>query len=456
MPQPAKTLSLFPGELKPATDVALSAQQQWASATWIAISAPRLGSGEENEPDEALRSLAIWSRTLTPTISFAPPNTLLLEVRSSLRLFGGLAKIESALVEQARRRLSSHRIGIAPTANGAVWLSRHGDHEASTPTELKARLRSLPISVTGWPGPVLIRLGEMGIQTVGDVLRLPRDGLARRIGIVYLQDLDRAFGKEADLRLELELPESLSSSIDLMPETADRRLLLEAAGELLEQSMLDLRCRQRQIGAFTLRFLHLHGVPSIEIFELLEPSREKQHFIGLVAHRLERIRLRAPVIAIELETGRLLDMRGEHSDLFPGARLGRDELSPAMIERLRERLGPMNVHGIAIAADHRPESAWVKTVIGRDPRASPSRFAWIDDRPLWLLDPPRMLRVENGHPVYHGALRIQVGPERIEGGWWDQRDISRDYFAATGESGEKLWIYLDNDTRRWYLHGFFG
>jgi protein ImuB len=456
MPQPAKTLSLFPGEPKPPSGAALSASQQRTSATWIAVSAPSFGTGSGDEPDHALRSLAIWSRTLTPAISFAPPNALLLEVQSSLRLFGGLAKIKSALTEQARRRLSNPRIGIAPTANGALWLSRQGNHEATSPSELSARLRSLPISVTGWPHHILTRLEEMGILTVGEVLRLPREGLARRIGIVYLQDLDKALGKEVDLRPSLELPESLRSSIDLMPETADRRLLLEAVGNLFERCMLDLRCRQRQIGTFMLHFQHLHGEPSREAFALLEPAHEKQHFLGLVAHRLERVRLRAPVVSIELETGHLLDMRAGYSDLFPGARLGRDELSLSMIERLRERLGPMNVHGIALVADHRPESAWSKTAIGRHRPMPPSQCARIDDRPLWLLDPPRTLQVENGHPFYHGALSIQAGPERIESGWWDQRDISRDYFVASGESGEKLWVYLDNDTSRWYLHGFFG
>jgi protein ImuB len=456
MPQPAKTLSLFPGEPKPPAQSALETQPEQGSATWIAVFAPSLEPGLADEPDEALRSLAIWSRTLTPAVSFAPPAALLLEVQGSLRLFGGLASIRSALIRQARRRLPQYRIGIAPTANGALWLSRHGDHETSTLTELGARLRALPIAVTGWPGPVLARLGEMGIHAIGDAVRLPRDGLARRIGRAYLRDLDKAFGREADLRIPFEPPQCLSLAAELASETADRGLLLEAAEELLGRVMLELRSRQRQIVAFTLRFLHLHGEPSLESFELLEPAHDKQHFMRLLTHRLERVRLRAPVITLELETSHLLDMRAGHPDLFPGARLGREELSLALVERLRERLGPVGVHGIALAADHRPESAWAETGLGARHPASASWRTWREDRPLWLLDPPRILRAENGHPICHGTLRIEAGPERIEGGWWDQHDINRDYFAAIGASGEKLWIYRDNDTCQWYLHGFFG
>ncbi len=47
-------------------------------------------------------------------------------------------------------------------------------------------------------------------------------------------------------------------------------------------------------------------------------------------------------------------------------------------------------------------------------------------------------------------------PERIESGWWDGRDVRRDYFVVTGEGGERLWCYRDCRTREWYLHGIFG
>lgn len=457
-----KTLSLFPGEPKPPHLYSDFAQRTTAkisggaSEVWIAVCAPELEAMPAGKLENGLRSLAIWSRTLTPTISFAPPNALLLEVQGSLRLFGGLTNIKSALVEQAESRLSAVRIAIAPTATGALWLSRHGNHESLSPTELRAQLRSLPMFVTGWPRQILIRLAEMGVNRIGDAVRLPRDGLARRIGIAYLRDLDKALGAQADLRAELELPESLSSSIDLAPETADSQLLLEAAADLFGRVTLDLQRRQRQIRGFELRFLHLHGEPSVESFELLEPAHDTQHLLGLLTHRLERIRLRAPVVAIELETGDLLDMQIGHPDLFPGAPYDRNELSIALVERLQERLGPKNVYGIALAADHRPESAWSKATVGCTSPESMSQLVRIEDRPLWLLHAPLKLRVENGRPVYRGALSLRAGPERIEGGWWDQRDISRDYFAAVGESGEKLWIYFDNVSNRWYLHGIFG
>ena len=46
--------------------------------------------------------------------------------------------------------------------------------------------------------------------------------------------------------------------------------------------------------------------------------------------------------------------------------------------------------------------------------------------------------------------------ERIESGWWDGGDVSRDYFTASAARGEKLWVYRDRSTREWFLHGLFG
>jgi protein ImuB len=49
-----------------------------------------------------------------------------------------------------------------------------------------------------------------------------------------------------------------------------------------------------------------------------------------------------------------------------------------------------------------------------------------------------------------------ISVERIESGWWDGRDVRRDYCVVVGSAGEKLWFYRDCVTQEWYLHGIFG
>ena len=54
------------------------------------------------------------------------------------------------------------------------------------------------------------------------------------------------------------------------------------------------------------------------------------------------------------------------------------------------------------------------------------------------------------------ALLCREGPERIESGWWDERDVGRDYYTAVSSIGQRLWIYKDRCSRNWHLHGLFG
>jgi protein ImuB len=126
-----------------------------------------------------------------------------------------------------------------------------------------------------------------------------------------------------------------------------------------------------------------------------------------------------------------------------------------LLERLSNRLGEQRVRGLRCIADHRPERAWQLCRPGEtdDRRAGPGRAAL--SQPPWLLANPRPLRVCKGMPEYGGALHLEALPERIEAGWWDGFDITRDYFVAHSPAGERLWVFRDRRGGGWYLHGLF-
>ena len=66
-------------------------------------------------------------------------------------------------------------------------------------------------------------------------------------------------------------------------------------------------------------------------------------------------------------------------------------------------------------------------------------------RPLWLLAEPQPLEGEE-QPRYQGALELEEGPERIESGWWDGRDVRRDYYVARTPAGVRVWIFRERRT----------
>jgi protein ImuB len=116
-----------------------------------------------------------------------------------------------------------------------------------------------------------------------------------------------------------------------------------------------------------------------------------------------------------------------------------------LAERLRARLGHDAVCGLATHPDHRPEHAWRRVEPGEwDPHDDPQP----GPRPLWLLQPK---------PLSENNFELLAGPERIETGWWDGDEASRDYFVARLPDGALGWVYREAGLRsvHWFLHGLF-
>jgi protein ImuB len=192
--------------------------------------------------------------------------------------------------------------------------------------------------------------------------------------------------------------------------------------------------------------------------DFASPEREADFILSIAREKLGRLTLCAPTIALELRAEALLSYVPRSAAWLPGPNenaIDRERL----LERLAARLGRARVFGIAIADDHRPEKG-IRFLFpsgsraGCLSRASGSEFC--APRPTWLLQRPQRLITENGQPSYQGALDLAAGPERIEAGWWDGEEVSRDYYMATNARGERYWIYREHrDPGAWYMHGVF-
>lgn len=395
-----------------------------------------------------LESLARWAERLTSLVSLESSEGLLLEVAGSLKLFGSLEAIKAKLRDELAKRALDFRLGVAPNATAALWLARAAGADTLQAHELAGRLGRLPLKVTHWPPAVQALLGDLGLRTIGHCARLPRDGFARRVGYAYLTELDRAFGRRVDLRAEYRAPDTWSSRIELDQESADSTLFMEVVEQLLDELAAELRKRQAQIDRLAIAFEHLHRPPTIESFALLEPTHERERLLALVGDRLKRCLLPVPAVALQLRSAALKPLAQRESDLFEAKPL--EELVRVLLERLRERFGTEAVYGLRAVAEHRPEKAWAKNIGFTSRQACGEEWApRAQARPLWLLAKPVSFTVQCA------SLDLS-GPERIESGWWDERDVGRDYYTAKNAQGQRLWVFRDRKTQGWFLHGFFG
>jgi protein ImuB len=404
---------------------------------------------------KTLDGLALWAMRFTSRVSLEPPHGLILEIGASLRLFGGLQCLhETILRGLADLGFSTHH-AVAPRP-GAAWLLAQEQHRRiiTSDDELRPALLSLPLALLPVDDKKKAALARLGLRRIGDCLRLPRDGLARRLGPELLDALDRTLGKIPDTRDYYVPPESFHSQL-LLPEPVSsvepllfmlKRQLGELAGFL----------RARDAAAQRLRLCLIKPGLPVENLDicLLQPGRDPQQLFALWRERLERHTLDAAVEGMALQVRQLLPMQPLSMGLLDVSRTSNGEDFIAMLERLKNRLGDRVINQPVSLADHRPEqSARQVAFPARAQAIEPPRLA----RPLWLLPSPQALTQDaNGAPLLHGPLTLLAGPERIEGGWWDSADIRRDYYIALNRRQQRLWIYRQLDTtHEWYLHGFF-
>lgn len=457
---------------------------------------------------EALGQLAAWAMQFTPAVSLQPPDGLLLEVERSLRLFGGLPSLLRRLRRGVTELGFEAACAVAPTPTAAWLLARadvspkasgrvdrdapradpaeHGDTCPDDATQdgvqratawLDARLATLPVHLLDAARPHAEALQGIGVRTLADLLRLPRDGLARRFGEALLVEIDRARGVRPEPRAWFEAPAVFHARLDLLARVETAEALLFAARRLMLQMTGWLAARQAATAGCALSAEHDDRPDTRIALRLADASREADRFVTVLRERLVTVRLPAPAHALHLDCDEAVSLPADSAALFEHAP-GSSEALARLVERLQARLGRGRVLRLRLADDHRPEFAcrleWNdalpepasrSTGRGRGTgvacrAADPADHASLPQRPLWLLREPLALSQREGRPYHHGPLRLRGTPERIEAGWWESRLVQRDYYVAEGDDAVLYWVFrtrlAEQAPAAWFLHGLFG
>lgn len=401
----------------------------------------------------AMHHLACWAGSFTPRVSLTP-DTLLLEIGSCLRLFGGLEQLVTAAKEGVEAQSFTVTLAAAPTPMGAQWLARTGRSALCLDgNRLRQHLETLPIAVL--PDKAAASLALFGSATLADVRRLPSAALARRIGVDTLQLMARAFGEIPDPRADFVFPDQFSLSLQLPAFVDSAAGLLFAARRLTSALAGWLAARQAGVRELTLRLQHGTDETGL-VLQFADLTADGGRFDRVLRERLERMSLHAPVESLRLEASDVAHHPGRNLALFGDAHAEQDAIC-ALLERLSARIGDKQVYRVAQHDDHRPECATRHASLFEKTRpAEPAALP----RPLWLLDKPESLAEVDGRPFRHGHLKLLAGPERIESGWWDTGeatgDVRRDYFIALSGDARWLWIYREClAPGGWFLQGFF-
>jgi protein ImuB len=421
---------------------------------------------------QALCDVAERVLVFTPHTCIASPDAVLAEIGGSERLFGGLRPLLQRLLHDVRALGHAPVPALAPTPAAALLLARAGHARPVLACDALAHaLDGLPVRLLDVDSAAGQLLSAAGITTIGQLAALPRAGLARRCGPALVDALDRALGRIPDARAPYQSPPRFEARLPLPAPVEDTAALGFGLHRLVQQLSHWLTARGLGVTRLALtlvheRYLRERGLPSTEVpFALGAPARALPHLQGVLRERLARITLPAPVEALVLASEETAPLAGRNLGLLPG-----DEsqaVDVPLLERLRARLGDDAVMRVAPHPEHRPEQAQREAVpaslaSGKSRRsaappigAHPGAPVDAPPRPLWLLDAPQPL----GETLESRPWILRDGPERIESGWWDGRDLRRDYFVAATPEGALMWIYRDHrhgtDDGEWFLHGVY-
>lgn len=398
------------------------------------------------DPALEAQALSHWARLL---YSLAPQvvlleeisPTLAVEITGNTRLQQGRALLEDVAAWAVATRLSVSA-GVAPTPLGAALLAQWqgaGPGSSFCPGAVDWALLWPQIPITLLPCAATTRaaLLALGVRHCAQVQALDRADLARRFGPEPLRVLDRLSGRVSDPRSALSFPADLEASIPLHSEISHWEGLRFALHRALQDIHLLLRTQAQASRSWLLQ-LQGRGRQWSSTLEVRDPATDVEMLLTLWQWRLQQQPLDFAVHTLRLQALAPQHWSGRQVAWWQD---GAEEACWQLVEQLRQRLGAVAVHAIAGVADHRPDYAWQRVPPGAGQgEANPAR-------PLWLLAQARLLTAPSLH------LPAQV--ERIEGGWWDGRDQSRDYFRWRHPAGVQCWVYRDRRQARFYVHGYF-
>jgi protein ImuB len=473
--------------------------------------------------DEAfLTALRRWAGKFSPWVAEERPEALMIDLTGAAHLYGGEEGVlQVALADCADLGLTV-QAGIADTPGAAWALARYAgreggrarsgdaiDQEAratrsraakrhwskggtggasltgsmaapapariAPPGQLRQALAPLPLAALRLDGETVAGLTRLGLRQVGDLMGMPRAGLARRFGAGLVRRLDQALGLEVEpvsparppdrFAVRLTLPDPIGLAEDIMA-GIDR--LLPALAE---------RLRARGRGARRVRlqlFRADHSMQEIE-FGLARPSAEAERLRPLFLLKLDEIDPGFGIDALRLEAHvtepvHAVQARG-HLDAAgaAAARQREDTALDDLIGRLGTRLGLEAITRLHPADSHIPEkaanvlaAAWSEPVERWPAAPRPRPVVSFRPEPVAAPDdpmPPRHFRWRRRDFVLASA----TGPERIAPEWWldepDWRSGPRDYWRVETEGGERLWLCYAHGgavSGGWFAAGEFG
>ena len=172
---------------------------------------------------------------------------MLLEVGGCERVFGGLDVLLWRVDQRGELGLPA-RLAIAPTV-GAAWALARCAREPTiiSPDRLADALAPLPTGGLRIDGDASEMLHHLGIETIGQLIDLPRETLPARFGPELLMRIDQAMGRLPEPLVPLAYQSPIEAAMEFDGTIDSLEAIEWVLGQLLKDVLEQLA--RRGIGA---------------------------------------------------------------------------------------------------------------------------------------------------------------------------------------------------------------
>jgi protein ImuB len=415
-----------------------------------------------------LHNIAEWCIRFTPVVAVDIPDGIILDVTGCSHLWGGEKKYLTTIFSRFKSLGYNIHIGMADTIGMAWAAARYKKEEPIIEAGTQSvALADLPPEALRIDDVITERLYQLGLDSIGGFIDMPRSALRRRFGEQVITRLNQALGTQMEF-IEPVIPfETYQDRLNVIDPVATRAGIEIALEQLLEKLCGRLSKEGKGIRSCLFTGYRVDNkVQSIGI-KTIKPSFNAKHLFKLFENKIESIE---PDLGIELFTitaDKVEDVITTQESIWNGTGGLQDTNLAELLDRLSGRFGTAAIARYLPQEHYWPEHSF-KVALSLDEKRT---VDWgFKPRPLQLLTNPEMIEVTSIIPDYppmlfryKGRLHKIVkadGPERIEQEWWIQKGVHRDYYAVEDDEGHRYWVfrsgpYDDEKKPQWFVHGFF-
>ena len=186
------------------------------------------------------------------------------------------------------------------------WLSRQRRWVLVPPGQQQQFLGSMPIMSLRLPVDVINSLAEVGVELIGQLLRLPRVSLQERFGSVVPLQISCFLGDVSDPLTPLQESDLLGAThsfeMPVLGRDLDGKYFRQLIESLVHQCLRPLVVTNQGVSNLQVR-LDTNGVPGSTVFEvgLYKPTAKASHLVDLVMLRFERTHFPREITGVSIE-----------------------------------------------------------------------------------------------------------------------------------------------------------